>query len=284
METQYFVHRESIVRQIWGQSDTILFIFAGAAAEFALNKAVDWLYFTRKLPKDPLGRLFSTVSYAQLIVFSENQTALRTIDAMAAVHTHVEAKRGQHIPEWAYRDVLYMLIDYSIRSYELLERKLSGTEKEEVFEVFTRMGNRMGLKGLPETYASWLDARQQCLASDLQRSQYTHDLFRQYKKHLGAIRYLILKESQKLVVPLHVRQLLDFRKPFLFRALISLYTLMRRLKLDWMLKALILPKAYKRQVEALSRVTEKSIKSESGAKSTTSATGNHAHNGFAGLA
>ncbi|MEJ7663471.1 MAG: hypothetical protein WKG07_29945 [Hymenobacter sp.] len=39
----------------------VLFIFAGAAAEFALNKAVDWLYFTGRLPADPLGRLFSTV-------------------------------------------------------------------------------------------------------------------------------------------------------------------------------------------------------------------------------
>ena len=39
---QYFVEKHSIMRQIWGKSDTILFIFAGAAAEFALNKAVDW--------------------------------------------------------------------------------------------------------------------------------------------------------------------------------------------------------------------------------------------------
>ena len=58
---QYFVDKNSVVRKIWGKSDTVLFIFAGAAAEFALNKAVDWLYFTGKLPADPLGRLFSTV-------------------------------------------------------------------------------------------------------------------------------------------------------------------------------------------------------------------------------
>ena len=48
----------------------VAFIFAGAAAEFALNKAVDWLYFTGKLPKDPLGRLFTTVEYARQIVSS----------------------------------------------------------------------------------------------------------------------------------------------------------------------------------------------------------------------
>jgi len=56
-----YVHPQSIVRKIWGKSDTILFIFAGAAAEFALNKAVDWLYFTGRIPNDPIGRLFSTV-------------------------------------------------------------------------------------------------------------------------------------------------------------------------------------------------------------------------------
>jgi hypothetical protein len=55
---KWFVSEGSIVREIWGKADTILFIFAGASAEFALNKSVDWLYFTGKLPADPLGRLF----------------------------------------------------------------------------------------------------------------------------------------------------------------------------------------------------------------------------------
>ena len=67
---ELFVEKDSIVREIWGKSDTVLFIFAGASAEFALNKSVDWLYFTGKLPSDPLGRLFSTVKYAKSIVFS----------------------------------------------------------------------------------------------------------------------------------------------------------------------------------------------------------------------
>jgi hypothetical protein len=97
-----------------GRSDTILFIFAGASAEFALNKAVDWLYFTGRLPADPLGRLFSTVKYAQAIMFSEKQAALRAIDSMANIHAQVEAKRGKTIPIGAYRDVLFLLIDYSI--------------------------------------------------------------------------------------------------------------------------------------------------------------------------
>src|SRR5215213_9830223 len=117
---EFFVRKDSIVRQIWGKGDTILFIFAGASAEFALNKAVDWLFFTGRLPADPLGRLFSTVTYARNIVFSEEQKALEVIDRMAMIHQGVETSRGASIPEWAYRDVLYMLIDYSIRSFELL--------------------------------------------------------------------------------------------------------------------------------------------------------------------
>src|SRR6187399_1992037 len=108
-----FVALGSIVRKIWGRSDTVLFIFAGAAAEFALNKSVDWLYFTGRLPADPINRLFSTVTYAHRIIFSELNESNRAIDQITAVHKGVETARGQTIPDWAYRDVLYMLIYYS---------------------------------------------------------------------------------------------------------------------------------------------------------------------------
>ncbi len=145
-----FVANNSVVRKIWGQADTVLFIFAGASAEFALNKAVDWLYFTGKLPADPLGRLFSTVVYARKIVFSKTEDANKSIDLLRQIHTSVEQNRGATIPGWAYRDVLFMLIYYSIAAYELLEKKLTGAEKQEVFDVFYRVGTRMGLKELPD--------------------------------------------------------------------------------------------------------------------------------------
>src|SRR5687767_13403346 len=122
---EYFVDKQSVVRKIWGKSDTVLFIFAGASAEFALNKAVDWLYYTGKLPADPLKRLFSTITYARQIVFSEKQAAHSTIDRISSIHSAVETNRGQAIPDWAYRDVLFMLIHYSIASYELLEKRLT---------------------------------------------------------------------------------------------------------------------------------------------------------------
>src|SRR5215216_3638130 len=157
---QYFVKPGSVVKKIWGKSDTVLFIFAGAAAEFALNKAVDWLYFTGRLPADPIGRLFSTVTYARRIVFSSTEEAHRAIDKISSIHSVVERNRGMSIPDWAYRDVLFMLIHYSIASFELLERKLTEAEKEDVYDVFYRLGDRMHLKSLPQNYHDWLPVRE----------------------------------------------------------------------------------------------------------------------------
>lgn len=169
----FFVAENSIVRTIWGRSDTILFIFAGAAAEFALNKAVDWLYFTGKLPQDPLARLCSTVEYARKIVFSSTEEAHQAIDTIRQIHDAVEKARGSQIPDWAYRDVLFMLIHYSIAAHELIHKKLSDAEKEEVYNVFYWMGERMQIRGLPKTYVEWLPVRAAHLQQDLQKSEYT---------------------------------------------------------------------------------------------------------------
>lgn len=248
---QFFVEKKSIVRKIWGKSDTVLFIFAGAAAEFALNKAVDWLYFTGKLPSDPLGRLFSTVSYARKIVFSSTDEAYGAIDTLRKIHNAVEQNRGSAIPDWAYRDVLFMLIHYSIAAYELLEKKLSEEEKEEVYDVFYRVGTRMGLTSLPPTYVEWLPVRHEHLMENLQRSTYTDDLFKQYKKHLGAIRYKILVEGQKLVVPDTVKELLHFHGFSLMTPIVPLYKISRMLKIDWLLKNMLLPSAYKAQIDEI---------------------------------
>ncbi|HLP36760.1 oxygenase MpaB family protein [Lacibacter sp.] len=246
-----FVDNNSVVRKIWGKSDTVLFIFAGASAEFALNKAVEWLYFTGKLPSDPLGRLFSTVSYARKIVFSSTDEANKAIDTMHHIHAAVEHSRGYNIPDWAYRDVLFMLIYYSIASYELLEEKLSDEEKEEVYNVFYRVGVRMQLKELPHTYVQWLPVREAHLTADLKKSEYTADLFKQYKKHLGTMRFKVLIEGQKLVVPDKVKELLQFRDHSLLTPVVPLYKISRLMKMDWMLKNILLPHGYKAQINEL---------------------------------
>ena len=248
---EYFVEQKSVVREIWGKGDTVLFIFAGASAEFALNKAVDWLYYTGKLPADPLKRLFSTITYARQIVFSEKQEALRAIDKITAIHSAVETNRGATIPDWAYRDVLFMLIYYSIASFELMERKLTMQEKEDLYNVFYRLGDRMGLKELPANFEEWLIMRNEHLQQDLDRSNYSIDLYNQYKKHLGEIRFKILLHAQILVVPERVNELLKLGKISLLTPLLFFYKLSRKFKMDWFFKSIILPKEYRAQIKAL---------------------------------
>ncbi len=248
---EYFVEKDSVVREIWGKSDTILFIFAGSAAEFALNKAVDWLYFTGRLPADPLGRLFSTVTYARKIIFAENQSAMKIIDTIYGIHQAVEKNRGKAIPDWAYRDVLYMLIHYSVASFQLLERKLSGEEKQEVYDVFYRFGKRMRLKDLAKNYNEWLLQRNTDMQNDLVKSEWTTDLFKQYRKHLGPIRYFVLIEGEKLIIPERVRTLLGFKKFSFLSFIVPLYKFSRKLRLDFLIKKLLLPRKYAHEISRL---------------------------------
>lgn len=245
---KYFVSETSIVREIWGMADTILFIFGGCAAEFALNKAVDWLYFTGKLPADPIGRLFSTLTYAQKIIFQQEEKALQAIRNITHIHQNIEAARGSAIPDWAYRDVLYMLIHYSIASFEVLERKLSTEEKEDVYDVFFRMGKEMNLKELPYTYNEWLTSRTEHLNNDLVYSPLTKDLFKQYKKHLGSFRYGVLLSVQKLLAPKQVASLLHFNKPGMFKPLIKAYSRSKNIALLKEIKFRLLPARYRKQL------------------------------------
>ncbi|GAA4498829.1 hypothetical protein GCM10023172_16510 [Hymenobacter ginsengisoli] len=252
MET--FVAQSSIVRRIWGTSDTVLFIFAGAAAEFALNKAVDWLYFTGRLPADPLGRLFSTVDYARRIVFADRAGAEKAIDTIAAIHGAVEASRGQRIPDWAYRDVLYLLIAYSIRAFELLERPLTLAECEEITDVFCRVGRRMGIPELPASYAAWQADRARHLAHDLMLSACSTDLYKQYLKHLGGPRYALLRGVQGVVCPPTVRRQLGLGSGAWLRPALSFYRATKGLALSQWLKNALLPAEYAARIRALDEV------------------------------
>ena len=246
-----FVHEHSIIRSIWGRADTVLFIFAGAAAEFAVNKAVDWLYFTGRLPADPLDRLFSTVAYAREIIFSSHDDALRSIDRMSNIHSGVEQARGAKIPDSAYRDVLFMLIYYSIAAHQALERKLTNEEKEEVVNVFCRVGERMHIPGLPSDYGEWWQMYNEHIRRNLAYSRYTADLYKQYRKHLGIVRYLLLIEVQKLLVTSHVRRLLRLRAPLVVKSLLKVYRLSRNIRGDRVLKSMLLPPLYKQKIRML---------------------------------
>lgn len=249
----YFVKRGSVVRQIWGDADVILLVFAGSAAEFALNRAVDWLFFTGKLPADPIARLFSTVRYAQEIVFQPDDKARQTIARMGSIHMGVEQKRGYSIPDWAYRDVLYMLIDYSERAYEMLHRPLSDSEREELFHTFREVGAGMHVPDLPDTYAAWKLDRQAHLNRDLVRREFTDKLFQRYREQLGSWRYDLLRQVQAMLVPKQVSQLLDLPKKTLLAYSLGLYGMLNALGLRSLVQRVLLPTEYLAQIRALDR-------------------------------
>ncbi len=247
----YFVKPGSIVRQIWGDADVILLVFAGSAAEFALNRAVDWLFFTGKLPADPIARLFSTVRYAQEIVFLPDQKARQTIARMGAIHVGVEQKRGYQIPDWAYRDVLYMLIDYSERAYETLHRPLTNPEREELFSTFREVGAGMNVPDLPTNYSDWRTDREAHLNRDLVRSQFTDTLFQRYREQLGIGRYNLLRRVQGVLVPDQVRELLGLSKRPLVAYSISVYKILNAIGLRSVIQRLLLPSDYLDQIRSL---------------------------------
>jgi hypothetical protein len=229
----------------------VLLVFAGSAAEFALNRAVDWLFFTGKLPSDPIGRLFATASYAQQIVFADQLTASAALDRIRAVHQAVEHKRGQAIPDWAHRDVLYMLIDYSERAHALLARSLTADEQSELYDVFYRVGTGLKIPDLPPSYGLWRADRERHMSRDLLRSAGTEALYGQYRNHLGPWRYHLLLRIQSILAPEHVKGLLRLKSAAWLRPLLRLYPILVRAGLRSMIQRLLMPSRYLDAVRGL---------------------------------
>jgi uncharacterized protein (DUF2236 family) len=248
-----FVARGSVVRKIWGDPEVVLLVFAGAAAEFALNRAVDWLFFTGKIPGDPVGRLFSTVRYAREIVFADEEAARRTLARINAAHAGVEGLRGRAIPEWAYRDVLYMLVDYSERAHRLLYGALTMPEREELYAVFRRVGEGLNVKDLPDDYGRWREDRRAHMERDLAHGRHTALLYESYRRHLGEWRYRMLLQVQALLVPERVRRLLRLRSYAVFAAAVEVYAALPVPGLRALLRRLLLRPRYWGEVAELER-------------------------------
>ena len=102
----------AVARRIWGTLDTILLIFAGSAAEFALNKAVDWLFYTGVPPGAPVERFFERCASHRRWCLATRRPAA-AVRAVNAAHAVEQQRHSQ----WAYRDTLFMLIDYGERAH-----------------------------------------------------------------------------------------------------------------------------------------------------------------------
>jgi len=253
-----FVDDASIVKKIWSTTDITLFVFAGASAEFALNKQVDWLYFTGKLPGDPIGRLFSTVKYAQYIIFKEEKEAIASIEKINSIHQNLESARGFKISNGGYQDVLYMLIYYSIASFELLERILTDEEKDEIVRTFAKIGHQMHIQDIPTNYSEWKKVYEDQLTRNLMKSSFTEDLFRQYKKHLGAFRYFLLLDIQRMLVSKHVNDLLGLGRTRLVHLLLPFYKKIRKYRLHKQVILMMVPRKFINQVKAMDKPVQHS--------------------------
>jgi uncharacterized protein (DUF2236 family) len=211
------------LQRIWGNPDTILLVFAGGAAEFATIKAVDWLFFTNALPADPLGRFFQTVRFAQRICLSPPAQAAAAVTAINRIHQQVEAARGDVIPGWAYRDVLFLLIDYGERAHTIVFGPLSPAERQAHFDAFLAVGQAMDLQDLPATYAAYRAQRHRQLLQDYAHSSLTERLNAAYRTALGPWRFWLLRRLQASLIPDELLPVAGLRPHWLMAAALRAY-------------------------------------------------------------
>ena len=197
-----------ITRRIWGSPDAILLFFAGGAAEFAAIKAVDWLFFTGRLPEAPVERFFETVRFAQRVFFGDPTDATNAIEQINRIHQRVEEARGEEIPQWAYRDMLFILIDYGERAHEIVFGPMTEAERASHFGAALTLGRAMRLRGLPTTYAEYRTQRHQQLLEDYVRGPLTDELYASYRRALGPVRFGLLRLVQASVLPEELRDVL----------------------------------------------------------------------------
>jgi hypothetical protein len=212
-----------VTRRIWGSPDAILLFFAGGAAEFAAIKAVDWLFFTGRLPGAPVERFFETVRFAQGVFFSDPAGATDAVERINRIHRRVEEARGEEIPQWAYRDMLFILLDYGERAHEVVFGAMTETERASHFGVGLALGRAMRLSDLPTTYADYRDQRHRQLLEDYARGPLTDELYASYCRALGPWRFRLLRMVQASVLPEELRGVLRLEPNPLIDELLQCY-------------------------------------------------------------
>jgi uncharacterized protein (DUF2236 family) len=242
-----------VVYRVWGRLDPILLIFAGSAAEFALNKEVDWLFWTNRLPRNPIGRFFSTVRFAQAIMLGDPPTVAAAIAAVNAAHARVERSRGRAISAWAYRDVLFMLIHYGERAHQIVYGPMTAAEQADHCAALVALGAQMHIPDLPASYADYQRQRQAHLLADLARTPWTDQLYARYRAELGPVRMRLLLDLQASLVPPEVVALLDLRPRASITRLLRVYPHVPGAQLMRLLAPVLLPSRYTAQLAALAR-------------------------------
>jgi hypothetical protein len=191
-----------ITRTIWGDAENIVLIYAGAAAEFALNPENHWLFYTGKLPTDPLHRFEKTLRYQRKLFFMPQEAVPALAKHIKEIHNGLEEKRSREqgeikISDQAYLQVFSMLIEYGILGYEYLHRlKLTRDERETYFNDIRSIALMMEIRDFPADYSHYLARRDQMVVSELQCNVFTRELMAAYRKNLPPFCYWVLLQFQ----------------------------------------------------------------------------------------
>jgi uncharacterized protein (DUF2236 family) len=243
----------AVVRRIWGSVDAIILIFAGSAAEFALSRAVDWLFWTNRLPDAPIERFFETVRFAQTLVFEGPAGAEAAIAAVNGAHRMVERSRDAAIPQWAYRHVLSMLIDYGEQAHRIVFGPMSEHDRAVHFTAMLEIGCALRIAGLPTTYDEYRAQRQAHLQDDIAYGEFSAKLYARYRDALGGWRFRALLRLQASLVPAEVARLLGLRRRRGADLLLRVYRHLPRHRLLRVVYPLLLSRRYARQLASLDR-------------------------------
>ena len=246
-----------VTQRIWSTPDAILLFFAGGAAEFAAIKPVDWLFFTGRLPGAPIERFFETVRFAQRVFFGDLASATEAIEQINRIRRRVEEARGEEIPQWAYQDMLFILIDYGERAHEVVFGPMTEAERASHFRVALALGQAMHLSGLPTTYAEYRAQRRQQLLEDYARGPLTDELYASYRRALGPLRFRLLRLVQASVLPNELRDVLRLKPYALVDELLRCYRFLpgggNKLR---PLHGVLLPGRFARQLREMERAPE----------------------------
>ena len=147
-----------------------------------------------------------------------------------------------------------MLVDYSERAYELLYRPLLSLEQDELYTVFRRIGDGLQIPELPTNYAEWRRDRERHINRDLIYSSHTSQLYKQYRRHLGPLRYCLLLELQALLVPEKVQRLLHLSPNQLVANLVGIYGIVEKCNLQSVVHTLLIPPQYWAEMRKFDKV------------------------------
>jgi uncharacterized protein (DUF2236 family) len=203
-----------ITRTIWGNAENVLLIYVGSAAEFALNPENHWLFYTGKLPSDPLRRFERTLRYQRKLFFTPQEAIPALARHIKDIHRDVEKSRSEEegpikISDQAYLQVFSMLIEYGILGFEYLHRrKMTQQERETYFDDMRSIALMMEIRDFPEDYRHYLTRRTRMVVSELQCNAFTLELMDAYRKNLPPFSYWGLLQFQaRFIHPILARRL-----------------------------------------------------------------------------